>query len=70
LIVPFPWPRFWRRVTVIFVIALVISLAVSAAIGHGSLDLFGILVAVVDSAVLAVVLAFPLTQRVYHGPRR
>lgn len=67
---PFPWPRFWRRVAVIFVIALVISLVASAAIGHGSLDLFGILVAVVDSAVLAVVLAFPLTQRVYHGPRR
>ncbi len=67
---PFPWPRFWRRVAVIFVIALVISLIASVAIGHGSLDSLGILVAVVDSAVLAVVLAFPLTQRVYHGPRR
>ncbi len=66
----FPWPRFWRRVAVIFVIALALSLAVSAGISHGSLDLFGILVAVVDSAVLAIVLAFPLTQRVYHGPRR
>ncbi len=67
---PFPWPRFWRRVAVIFVIALVISFVASAAIGHGSLDSFGILVSIVDSAVLAVVLAFPLTQRVYHGPRR
>ena len=66
---PFPWPRFWRRVAVIFVIALVVSLVVSANIGHGGLDVFGILVAVVDSAVLAVVLAFPLTQRVYRGPR-
>ena len=67
---PFPWSRFWRRVAVIFVVALAISLLVTASLNGGRLDSQTILVSVVDSLVLAAALAFPLTQRVYRGPRR
>lgn len=67
---PFPWARYWRRAGVVFVLVLVVSLALSAIVGGGRLSLNGLLIAVVDSLVLAVVLAFPLTQPIYRGPRR
>lgn len=65
----FPWRRFWRRVAVVFVVALAFSLVVATALANGRLSAATAVVAVVDSAVLAIVLAFPLTQRIYRGPR-
>lgn len=67
---PFPWTRYWRRAGAVFVLVLVVSLALSAIISGGRLSLNGLLIAIVDSLVLAVVLAFPLTQPIYRGPRR
>jgi multidrug efflux pump subunit AcrB len=69
-IVPFPWPRFWRRAAIIFVVALAISLVLTASFNGGRLSAETIVMSVVDSAVLGAALAFPLTQRVYRGPRR
>lgn len=66
----FPWRRYWLRVGLIFVVALVLSLAAAVGLNGGRLNLEALLVALVDSAVLAVVVAFPLTQRIYRGPRR
>ena len=67
---PFPWSRYWRRVGVVFVVVLLLSLAAALALNDGRPGLEAVLVAVVDSAVLALVAAFPLTQRIYRGPRR
>ena len=67
---PFPWSRYWRRVGVVFVVVLLLSLAAALALNDGRPGLEAVLVAVVDSVVLAVVAAFPLTQRIYRGPRR
>lgn len=67
---PFPWSRYWRRVGAIFVVALLVSLAAALMLNEGRLGPETVLVAVVDSVVLAVVAAFPLTQRIYRGPRR
>ena len=67
---PFPWSRYWRRVGVLFVVVLLLSLAAALALNDGRPGLEAVLVAVVDSAVLALVAAFPLTQRIYRGPRR
>ena len=67
---PFPWSRYWRRVGVLFVVVLLLSLAAALALNDGRPGLEAVLVAVVDSVVLAVVAAFPLTQRIYRGPRR
>lgn len=67
---PFPWRRYWRRVGVIFVAALLVSIAVTAVINGGHVALQSLLIALVDSVVLAVVVAFPLTQPIYRGPRR
>jgi hypothetical protein len=66
----FPWARYWRRVGAIFVLALLLSLVAALALNGGRLGLDTVLVAVVDSVVLAIVAAFPLTQRIYRGPRR
>jgi hypothetical protein len=67
---PFPWSRYWRRVGVVFVVVLLLSLAAALALNDGRPSLEAVLVAVVDSVVLAIVAAFPLTQRIYRGPRR
>ncbi len=67
---PFPWARYWRYVGVVFVAALVLTLVLSLLIAGGRLGGETLLIAVVDSAVLAVVISFPLTQRVYRGPRQ
>ena len=67
---PFPWSRYWRRVGALFVVVLLMSLAAALALNDGRLGLEAVLVTVVDSAALAVVAAFPLTQRIYRGPRR
>ena len=67
---PFPWSRYWRRVGVLFVVVLLLSLAAALALNEGRLGLEAVLVTVVDSVVLAVVAAFPLTRRIYRGPRR
>ena len=67
---PFPWSRYWRRVGALFVVLLLVSLAATFALNEGRLGLEAVLVAVVDSLALAVVAAFPLTQRIYRGPRR
>jgi hypothetical protein len=67
---PFPWSRYWRRVGALFVVVLLVSLAAALALNEGRLGLESVLVTVVDSAALAVVAAFPLTQRIYRGPRR
>ena len=67
---PFPWSRYWRRVGGLFVVVLLVSLAAALALNAGRLDPEAVLVTVVDSVVLAVVAAFPLTQRIYRGPRR
>jgi hypothetical protein len=67
---PFPWSRYWRRVGVLFVVVLVVSFAAALALNGGRLGLETVLVTVVDSVVLAIVAAFPLTQRIYRGPRR
>jgi hypothetical protein len=67
---PFPWSRYWRRVGALFVVLLLVSLAAALALNEGRLGLEAVLVTVVDSVVLAVVAAFPLTQRIYRGPRR
>jgi hypothetical protein len=67
---PFPWSRYWRRVGVLFVVVLLVSLAAALALNDGRLGLETVLVTVVDSVVLAIVAAFPLTQRIYRGPRR
>jgi hypothetical protein len=67
---PFPWSRYWRRVGVLFLVVLLLSLAAALAFNDGRLSLEAVLVAVVDSVALAVVAAFPLTQRIYRGPRR
>jgi hypothetical protein len=67
---PFPWSRYWRRVGVLFVVLLLVSLAAALALNEGRLGLETVLVTVVDSAALAVIAAFPLTQRIYRGPRR
>jgi len=66
---PFPWARYRRRVALVFVVALAISLLVMAGANDGRVDGVTVLVAIVDSAVLAVVVAFPLSQRIYRGPR-
>jgi hypothetical protein len=66
----FPWRRYWRLAGILFVVALVLSLIVAAIYGSGRLALETVAIAIVDSAVLAVVAAFPLTQSVYRGPRR
>ena len=66
----FPWSRYLRRVGVIFVIAFIISLIAMARFDGGHVETEVVLVAVVDSIVLAIVVAFPLTQRVYRGPRQ
>ncbi len=65
---PFPWARYWRRVGVIFVIALIASLLLTAVLNGGRVDAGTILVSATDSIVLAVILAFPFTQRIYRGP--
>ena len=67
---PFPWSRYWRRVGALFVVVLLVSLAAALALNDGRLGPETVLVTVVDSVVLAVVAAFPLTQRIYRGPRR
>ena len=67
---PFPWSRYWRRVGALFVVLLLVSLAAALALNEGRLGLETVLVTVVDSAALAVVAAFPLTRRIYRGPRR
>ncbi len=67
---PFPWARYWRYVGVVFVAALALTLVLSLLIAGGRLGGETLLIAVVDSAVLAVVIGFPLTQRVYRGPRQ
>jgi hypothetical protein len=67
---PFPWSRYWRRVGALFVVVLLVSLAAALALNEGRLGLEAVLVTVVDSVVLAVVAAFPLTQRIHRGPRR
>ena len=67
---PFPWSRYWRRVGALFVVVLLVSLAAALALNDGRPSLEAVLVTVVDSVVLAVVAAFPLTQRIYRGPRR
>ena len=67
---PFPWSRYWRRVGVVFVVVLLLSLAAALALNDGRPSLEAVLVTVVDSVVLAVIVAFPLTQRIYRGPRR
>ena len=67
---PFPWRRYWRRVGVIFIAAMLISIVVTAVIHDGRIALDSLFIAVVDSVVLAVVVAFPLTQPIYRGPRR
>ena len=67
---PFPWSRYWRRVGAIFAVVAVVSLAGALALNDGRLGLEAVLVTVVDSVVLAVVAAIPLTQRIYRGPRR
>ncbi|HKC72606.1 MAG TPA: hypothetical protein VKF37_00170 [Chloroflexota bacterium] len=67
---PFPWSRYWRRVGALFVVVLLVSLAAALALNEGRLGLEAVLVTVVDSVMLAVVAAFPLTQRIYRGPRR
>jgi hypothetical protein len=67
---PFPWRRYWRLVGILFVVALVLSLVVAALYASGRLALESVVIAIVDSAVLAVVAAFPLTQSIYRGPRR
>jgi hypothetical protein len=54
----------------LFVVVLLLSLAAALALNDGRPGLEAVLVAVVDSVVLAVVAAFPLTQRIYRGPRR
>jgi hypothetical protein len=61
---PFTWARYWRRVGVIFVVALALSLVVMAYFNHGRVEPIVVLTALVDSIVLAVVVAFPLTQRI------
>lgn len=66
---PFPWARYRRRVALVFAVALVISLLVMAGTNDGRIDGVSVLIAIVDSAVLAVVVAFPLSQRIYRGPR-
>ncbi len=65
---PFPWARYWRRVGVIFVIALIVSLLLTAVLNGGRVDTGTVLVSATDSIVLAVILAFPFTQRIYRGP--
>jgi len=65
---PFPWARYWRRVGVIFVIALIASLLLTVVLNGGHVDAGTILVSTTDSVVLAVILAFPFTQRIYRGP--
>ena len=67
---PFPWRRYWRLVGILFVVALVLSLVAAAVLGSGRLALETVAIAIVDSAVLAVVAAFPLTQSIYRGPWR
>jgi hypothetical protein len=67
---PFPWSRYWRRVGALFVVVLLMSLAAALALNDGRLGLETVLVTVVDSVVLAIVAAFPLTQRIYRGPPR
>jgi hypothetical protein len=42
----------------------------AAGLNNGRIGLDAALVAVIDSIVLSVVAAFPLTQRIYRGPRR
>lgn len=66
---PFPWRRYWRIAAILFAVALVLSLVAANAFGRGHLAQESVLIAVVDSAVLAVVVAFPLTQSIYRGPR-
>lgn len=61
---PFPWARYWRRVGVLFVVALILSLIAMFYFNHGRVELIVVLTALVDSIVLAVVVAFPLTQRI------
>lgn len=67
---PFPWSRYWRRVAIVLVIALAASFVVMLLVNNGRLSLQSVGVACVDSAVLAIVAAFPLTQRIDHRPRR
>ena len=61
---PFPWARYWRRVGVIFIVALVLSLIAMIFFSHGHVEPIVVLTALVDSIVLAVIVAFPLTQRI------
>jgi hypothetical protein len=67
---PFPWSRYWRRVGALFVVVLLVSLAAALTLNEGRLGLEAVLVTVVDSVMLAVVAAIPLTQRIYRGTRR
>lgn len=66
----FPWRRYWRRVGVIFVIAVIVSIAATVLINDGHVVPQSLVAAVIDSVVLAIVAAFPLTQPIYRGPRR
>lgn len=67
---PFPWRRYWRFVGLLFVVALLLSLLAAVVYSGGRLSVEPILIAIVDSAVLAIVLAFPCTQAINRGPRR
>ena len=67
---PFPWPRYLRRLGVLFVLCLAASLLLAAGLNNGRIGSDAALVAIIDSIVLSIVAAFPLTQRIYRGPRR
>lgn len=62
----FPWGRYWRRVGVIWVIAFVVALAFGATVTR-SIDAGSVLIAAVNAIVLAVIVAFPLTRKIYRG---
>lgn len=67
---PFPWTRYWRRVGVAFAVALVVSLAVMLIANDGRLAWQTALIAVVDSAVLAIVVGLPLAHPIGRRPPR
>ncbi len=66
---PFPWRRYRRWAGIVFVVSLLVSLVFAAMINGGRIDGFSVLVAAVDSVVLATIMAFPLTQSARRGPR-
>ena len=63
----FPRRAYLQRVALLFMLIFALSLALPLITG-GTFSAFGLAIAFVDSLVLAIIVAFPLTRKIRRGP--